>query len=88
MVIGFSVRASRLVRIWNQALVSTSASGSRIAQLKTVPPGRRMTSVPTKPPATSAQRRRETSSFSAVAASRVTTSGAIRTMEVNSASGM
>ena len=88
MVSGFSVRASRLVSTWNQALVNTSPSGSRIAQLKTVPPGRRMTSVPTKPPATSAQRSGDTSSFSAVAASSVTTSGAISTIEVNSASGM
>jgi hypothetical protein len=88
MVNGFSVRARRLVSTWNQALLMTSPSGSRIAQLKTVPPGRRMTSVPTKPPATRAQRSGETSSFRVVAASRVTTSGAISTIEVNSASGM
>ena len=73
---------------WNHALLTTSPSGSRIAQLKARPPGRRMTTVPMKPPATSAQRNGDTSSFSVVAASRVTTSGAIRTIEVNSASGM
>jgi hypothetical protein len=44
--------------------------------------------VPTKPPATSAQRSGDTCSLSVVAASSVITSGAISTMEVNSASGM
>ena len=68
--------------------MTTSPSGSSIAQLKTVPPGRRMTSVPAKPPATSIQRRGDTSSFSTVAANRVMASGAISTTDVNSASGM
>ena len=88
MVSGFSVRASLLVSTWNQALVSTSPIGSSMAQLKASPPGRRITSVPVKPPATSAQRSGETCSLSVVAASSVMTSGAISTMEVNSASGM
>ncbi len=76
------------MRTWNHAFVSTSPSGSRLAQLNTVPPGRRIVNVPTKPPATSAQRNVDTSSFSVVAASKVTTSGAMSTIEVNSASGM
>ncbi len=88
MVRGFSVRASRLVSTWNQALETTSPSSSRIAQLKTVPPGRRMITVPTKPPATGAQRKGDTSSFSMVAANRVTASGAIITTAANSATGM
>ena len=88
MVSGFSVRASLLVSTWNQALVATSPSGSRIAQLKTVPPGRRITRVPRKPPTTSAQRSGDTASFSEMAANRVTTSGEISTTEVNSATGM
>ncbi len=73
---------------WNHALVSTSPIGSRMAQLKASPPGRRMTSVPMKPPATSTQRSGDTYSLSVVAASSVITSGAISTIDVNSASGM
>ena len=48
-----------------------------MAQPKASPPGRRITSVPAKPPATSAQRSGETCSLSAVAASSVITSGVI-----------
>jgi len=88
MVSGFSVCASLLVSTWNHALVSTSPMGSRTAQPKASPPGRRMTSVPMKPPATSIQRSGETCSLSTVAANSVITSGAISTIEVNSASGM
>jgi hypothetical protein len=77
-----------LVSTWNQALVSTRPMGSSTAQLKASPPGRRMTSVPAKPPVTSAQRSGETCSLSVVAARSVMTSGAISTTEVNSASGM
>ena len=48
-----------------------------MAQLNASPPGRMITSVPTKPPATSAQRSGDTCSLSTVAASSVITSGAI-----------
>ena len=88
MVSGFSVCASLLVSNWNHALVSTSPIGKRIAQLKLLPPGRRMTSVPRKPPHTSVQRNGDTRSLKIVAASSVMTSGAINTMDVNSGSGM
>ena len=88
MVIGSSVRASLLVSTWNQALVTTSPSGSRLAQWKASPPGRMITSVPTKPPVTSAQRMGDTFSLSTVAASTVMASGAIMTMAVNSPTGM
>ena len=47
-----------------------------------------MSSVPAKPPNTSAQRKAETFSPSSVAASSVTTSGVIMAMAVNSPKGM
>ena len=88
MVTGSSVRASLLVSTWNQALLATRPSGSRLAQPKASPPGRMMTSVPAKPPATSAQRSGDTCSLSTVAASSVMASGVIITMAVNSPTGM
>ena len=88
MVTASSVFTSRLVRIWKAEYVLTMVKGSRVCQPNSAPPGRTMMSVPTKPPATSTQRRRETRSPSSVAASRVTTSGVIMAIAVNSPSGM
>ncbi len=87
-MIGSSVRAIWLVSTWNQALVATSPSGSRLAHWKVSPPGRMMISTPAKPPATSSQRNGETYSFSTLAASSVTASGAIIMIAVNSPTGM
>ena len=88
VVSGASVRASLLVRTWNQAFVATSASGSSSRQSKASSPGRMMTMVPAKPPSTSAQRWGDTRSPSVRAASNVMTRGVIMTMAVNSPTGM
>ena len=59
-----------------------------MAQLKPSPPGRMITSVPTKPPVTSAQRRPDTRSPRVSDASRVMSSGVTMMMAVNSPTGM
>ena len=59
-----------------------------MAPEKVSPPGRMMTSVPAKPPATRVQRSGDTRSFSTVAAINVTARGAIITIAVNSPTGM
>ena len=87
MISGSSVRVILLVRIWNQALHATSASGRKMAQVNESEPGWMMNSVPEKVPATSAQRSTDTRSFSTITAIRVMTSGPIIWMAVNSATG-
>jgi hypothetical protein len=63
-------------------------SGHSVAQVKDSPPGRMMASVPARPRATSSQRPGLTRWRSHSAATRVTHSGVVATMAVNSASGM